>query len=141
MRPIGPSFPTNGSARLAGNATGGDRTSYARPNGDVVDEAGRSKPPWLIVTVAIVILVAGATWPTASGLRRRRIRRVETAITDARARIEALDYRIDAEPSRPRAEAAAGYRDTAQAILSVADDRRSARVCGRRTTHPVRRGC
>ena len=88
-------------------------------------------PTWLILSLAVVLLVVGAALPLVVRMRRTRDAAFTDAVTDVRARIEALDYRLDAAAPGTDTASATELRDTAQAMVSAANQRKSARVCRR----------
>jgi len=86
---------------------------------------------WLILTLAVVIVVLAAALTTFLRVRRDQAATFEPAIRAARARLESLSYEIDTTSADVDTGEAARLRDTAEAMLATADDRRSVRVCGR----------
>ncbi len=86
-------------------------------------------PVWLILVAAGLVLVVGVSWPTVVRMRRSRRSAFGVAVADIRSRIEALDYRLDQQPPGTNATAAVDLRNTAQAMVSVAEQRTSTKVC------------
>lgn len=85
-------------------------------------------PTWLILTIAALVLVAGALFPTF------RARRIHTAgfreqLTTARAEVDAVRSRIDTSPRGVDVDEASQAVATAEALLSTARPARSISVC------------
>ncbi|MBE7162820.1 MAG: hypothetical protein INR72_16390 [Williamsia herbipolensis] len=85
-------------------------------------------PTWLVLTLAALVLLAGALLPSLR-FWRARTAGFREQLSTARAEVDALRYRIDtAGPTidvRASAEAAA----TAEALLAAARPARSTAVC------------
>lgn len=85
-------------------------------------------PTWLILSLAVLVLVAGALVPTIRS-RRARTAGFREQLSTARAEVEALRYRVDTSPPGTDVEAAADAVATAEAMLSAARPAQSIAVC------------
>lgn len=85
-------------------------------------------PTWLILTIAAVVLVAGALLPTIRA-RRDRSAGFREQLSTARAEVEAVRSRIDTSPTGVDVEEASDAAATAEALLSAARPAQSIAVC------------
>lgn len=85
-------------------------------------------PTWLILSIAVLVLVAGALLPSIRG-RRIRTAGFGQQLSTARAEIESLRYRIDTCPPGTDVSEANGAAATAEALLSAARPAQSIAVC------------
>ncbi len=88
-------------------------------------------PTWLILALAVAIVVLVAFVTAFLRVRRDQDKLFEPAMRSVRARLESVSYEIDTSAVNVDTTEPGRLRDTAEAMLATADDRRSARVCGR----------
>lgn len=88
-------------------------------------------PTWLILVLAVLIVVLAASVTAYLRVRHDQANSFEPAMRAVRARLESVTYEIDTSAVDVDTTEPARLRDTAEAMLATADDRRSARVCGR----------
>jgi hypothetical protein len=85
-------------------------------------------PTWLILTIAALVLVAGALSPTIRA-RRARTTGFREQLATARAEVGAVRDRIDTSPPDVDVEQAADAAATAEALLSAARPAQSVAIC------------